>query len=51
MAPYAATATGIPLSQAFLANTIAIIVFLCLLPFAGMLSLADRFVDRGSGQP
>jgi MFS transporter, MHS family, alpha-ketoglutarate permease len=38
MAPYAATATGIPLNQAFLANTIAIIVFLCLLPFAGMLS-------------
>jgi MHS family alpha-ketoglutarate permease-like MFS transporter len=38
MAPYAASATGIPLNQAFLANTIAIIVFLCLLPFGGMLS-------------
>jgi MHS family alpha-ketoglutarate permease-like MFS transporter len=38
MAPYASTATGIPLQQAFVANTLAIIVFLCLLPFAGMLS-------------
>jgi MFS transporter, MHS family, alpha-ketoglutarate permease len=38
MAPYASTATGIPLNQAFLANTIAIVIFLCLLPFAGMLS-------------
>ena len=38
MAPYAHTATGIELNQAFLANTIAIIVFLILLPFGGMLS-------------
>jgi MHS family alpha-ketoglutarate permease-like MFS transporter len=38
MAPYASTTTGIPLNQAFLANTIAIAVFLCLLPFGGLLS-------------
>jgi MHS family alpha-ketoglutarate permease-like MFS transporter len=38
MAPYAHTATGIPLGEAFLANTLAIAVFLCLLPFGGLLS-------------
>src|SRR5919199_457626 len=38
MAPYASTTTGIPLNQAFLANTLAIAFFLCLLPFGGLLS-------------
>jgi MHS family alpha-ketoglutarate permease-like MFS transporter len=38
MAPYASTTTGIPLNLAFLANTISIAVFLCLLPFGGLLS-------------
>ncbi|MCU1572556.1 MAG: Transporter [Micrococcaceae bacterium] len=38
MPTYAAVSTGIPLNQALLANFIAILVFLVLLPFAGMLS-------------
>lgn len=38
MPTYAAVATGIPLSQALLANFIAVGVFLVLLPFAGILS-------------
>ncbi|HEY3682461.1 MAG TPA: MFS transporter [Streptosporangiaceae bacterium] len=38
MPAYAHVATGLPLNQALLANTIALIVFLCLLPFGGLLS-------------
>ncbi|MEO5314697.1 MFS transporter [Pseudarthrobacter sp. CC12] len=38
MPTYAALATGIPLSQALVANFLAIGVFLILLPFAGILS-------------
>lgn len=38
MPTYAAVTTGLPLSQALLANFIAMVVFLCLLPFAGILS-------------
>ena len=38
MPTYAKVATGIPLSQALTANFIAILVFLVLLPFAGLLS-------------
>lgn len=38
MPTYAHLATGIPLSKALLANTIAIVVFLVLLPFGGLLS-------------
>jgi MFS transporter, MHS family, alpha-ketoglutarate permease len=38
MPTYAAVATGIPLSQALLANFIAVGLFLVLLPFAGLLS-------------
>jgi MHS family alpha-ketoglutarate permease-like MFS transporter len=38
MPTYAAVSTGIPLSQALLANVIAMVVFLVLLPFAGILS-------------
>lgn len=38
MPTYAAVATGIPLSQALLANFIAVGLFLALLPFAGLLS-------------
>jgi MHS family alpha-ketoglutarate permease-like MFS transporter len=41
MPGYAHAAEGVPLSRAFLANTLAIIVFLVMLPFGGMLS--DRF--------
>lgn len=41
MPGYAHTANGVPLNDSFLANTIAITVFLILLPFGGMLS--DRF--------
>jgi MFS transporter, MHS family, alpha-ketoglutarate permease len=38
MVGYAHSTTNIPLNQAFLANTIALAVFLVLLPFGGMLS-------------
>ncbi len=38
MPTYAAVSTGIPLSQALLANFIAVGLFLILLPFAGLLS-------------
>lgn len=38
MPTYAAVATGIPLSQALIANFIAVGLFLALLPFAGLLS-------------
>ncbi|MCH1883870.1 MFS transporter [Agrococcus sp. ARC_14] len=38
MPTYAAVTTGIPLNEALLANVIAMIVFLVLLPFAGILS-------------
>ncbi|GAB3575272.1 MFS transporter [Amycolatopsis endophytica] len=38
MPTYAHLATGIPLSEALLANTLAIVVFLVLLPFGGLLS-------------
>jgi len=38
MPTYAHVATGIPKSQALLANTISLVVFLILLPFAGILS-------------
>ncbi len=38
MPTYASVATGIPLNQALLANFIAMVVFLVLLPFAGILS-------------
>jgi len=38
MPTYAAVSTGIPLSQALLANFIAVGLFLVLLPFAGLLS-------------
>src|SRR5262249_54499131 len=38
MPSYAHVATGIPLNRALLANTIALAVFLVLLPFGGMLS-------------
>lgn len=41
MPGYAHTAEGIPLTTAFLANTLAIAIFLVLLPFGGKLS--DRF--------
>lgn len=41
MPGYAHTAEGVPLTTAFLANTLAIAIFLVLLPFGGMLS--DRF--------
>jgi MHS family alpha-ketoglutarate permease-like MFS transporter len=41
MPGYANAAVGIPLSEAFLANTIAIAYFLCLLPFVALLS--DRY--------
>jgi MHS family alpha-ketoglutarate permease-like MFS transporter len=41
MPGYANSAVGIPLPQALLANTLAIAYFLCLLPFAGLLS--DRY--------
>jgi MHS family alpha-ketoglutarate permease-like MFS transporter len=41
MPGYANAAVGIPLSEALLANTIAIAYFLCLLPFVALLS--DRF--------
>lgn len=35
---YAAVTTGIPLSQALIANVIGILIFMALLPFAGILS-------------
>lgn len=38
MPTYAHLATGIPLSKALLANTIAMVMFLVLLPFGGLLS-------------
>jgi MHS family alpha-ketoglutarate permease-like MFS transporter len=38
MPTYAHLATGIPLKSALLANTLAIVVFLVLLPFGGLLS-------------
>jgi len=38
MPAYAHVATGIPLSTALLANTISLVVFLCVLPFGGLLS-------------
>lgn len=38
MPTYAHLATGIPLKRALLANTLAIVVFLVLLPFGGLLS-------------
>jgi MHS family alpha-ketoglutarate permease-like MFS transporter len=38
MPGYAHAATGIPLSDALLANTIGLAYFLCLLPFVGLLS-------------
>jgi MHS family alpha-ketoglutarate permease-like MFS transporter len=38
MPTYAHVATGIPLSQALLANAIAVLIFLILLPFGGLLS-------------
>ncbi|SEH01514.1 MFS transporter, MHS family, alpha-ketoglutarate permease [Nonomuraea solani] len=38
MPTYAHTVTGIPLNQALLANTIAVLFFLILLPFGGLLS-------------
>ncbi|AIJ24382.1 MFS transporter [Amycolatopsis methanolica] len=38
MPTYAHLTTGIPLRQALLANTLAIVVFLILLPFGGLLS-------------
>ncbi|TDD36447.1 MFS transporter [Nonomuraea terrae] len=38
MPTYAHVTTGIPLNQALLANTIAVLVFLILLPFGGLLS-------------
>jgi MHS family alpha-ketoglutarate permease-like MFS transporter len=38
MPTYASVTTGIPLSQALLANVIGIVIFLILLPFAGILS-------------
>ncbi|MGW4485455.1 MFS transporter [Amycolatopsis sp. NPDC004368] len=41
MPAYAHLATGIPLKTALLANTLAMLVFICLLPFGGLLS--DRF--------
>ncbi len=41
MPGYAHAAEGVPLSRAFLANTLAVAVFLVMLPFGGMLS--DRF--------
>jgi MHS family alpha-ketoglutarate permease-like MFS transporter len=41
MPGFAHTATGIPLREAFLANTIAVAYFLCLLPFVALLS--DRY--------
>jgi MFS transporter, MHS family, alpha-ketoglutarate permease len=44
MAVYAHVATGMPMSHALLANTIAIIAFTCAIPFGGMLS--DRVGRR-----
>ncbi|MCO5967801.1 MFS transporter [Actinoallomurus soli] len=44
MPGYAHAAEGVALSRAFLANTLAIVVFLVMLPFGGMLS--DRFGRR-----
>jgi MHS family alpha-ketoglutarate permease-like MFS transporter len=44
MATYAHVATGMPLSTALLANTIAVAVFTCLIPFGGLLS--DRVGRR-----
>lgn len=41
MPGYAHSAEGVPLNRAFLANTLAIVAFLLMLPFGGMLS--DRF--------
>jgi MFS transporter, MHS family, alpha-ketoglutarate permease len=41
MPGYAHASTGIPLSEALLANTIAIAYFLCMLPFVALLS--DRY--------
>jgi MHS family alpha-ketoglutarate permease-like MFS transporter len=41
MPGYAHAAEGVPLNQAFLANTIAVAAFLVMLPFGGMLS--DRY--------
>ena len=41
MPGFAHTATGIPLRDALLANTIAVAYFLCLLPFVALLS--DRY--------
>jgi MHS family alpha-ketoglutarate permease-like MFS transporter len=41
MPGYAHAAEGVPLNQAFLANTLAVAAFLVMLPFGGMLS--DRF--------
>jgi MHS family alpha-ketoglutarate permease-like MFS transporter len=38
MPAYAHLATGIPLKTALLANTLAMLVFICLLPFGGLLS-------------
>lgn len=38
MPTYAAVTTGIPLSEALLANVIVMVIFLVLLPFAGLLS-------------
>jgi MHS family alpha-ketoglutarate permease-like MFS transporter len=38
MPTYAAVTTGIPLNLALLANVIAMVVFICLLPFGGILS-------------
>ena len=44
MSTYAHVATGMPLATALLANTIAVCVFTCLIPFGGLLS--DRFGRR-----
>lgn len=44
MAAYVHVATGMPLARALLANTIAIAVFTCSLPFGGVLS--DRWGRR-----
>lgn len=41
MATYAHVSTGMPLATALLANTIAVVVFTCLIPFGGIVS--DRF--------
>ena len=46
MPAYAHVASGLPLSSALLANTIAVAIFTCLLPFGGMLS--DRIGRRAT---